>query len=175
MKTSLKAGFAQIFFAAQKIWVAQNLGGLQPPSPPPPARTPMLKSEPGSVSMGIHLRKLWSFKGRYSHLTWVDKFHLTFPLKIPALFLFSPSRSFRFFSTRTPGGEYFKNFWVGMCRWDPGTLNLYQNQFSWILLHYTRVYSPNPPYLRVAVFQKLLRSLGQFSQNKTLYHNHWSR
>ena len=20
-------------------------------------------------------------------------------------------------------GEYFRNFWVGMCRWDPGTLN----------------------------------------------------
>ena len=26
-----------------------------------------------------------------------------------------------------PGGEYFRNFWVGMCCWDPGTLNLYQN------------------------------------------------
>ena len=25
-----------------------------------------------------------------------------------------------------PGG-YLRNFWVGMCRWDPGTLNLYQN------------------------------------------------
>ena len=25
-----------------------------------------------------------------------------------------------------PGG-YFKNFWVGMCRWDPETLNLYQS------------------------------------------------
>ena len=25
-----------------------------------------------------------------------------------------------------PGG-YFRNFWVGMCRWDPGTLNLYQS------------------------------------------------
>ena len=23
------------------------------------------------------------------------------------------------------GGGYFRNFWVGMCRWDPGTLNLY--------------------------------------------------
>ena len=27
----------------------------------------------------------------------------------------------------TPGGGYFRNFWVGMCRWDPGTLNLYQS------------------------------------------------
>ena len=24
------------------------------------------------------------------------------------------------------GGGYFRNFCVGMCRWDPGTLNLYQ-------------------------------------------------
>ena len=27
----------------------------------------------------------------------------------------------------TPGGGYFRNFWVGMCRWNPGTLNLYQS------------------------------------------------
>ena len=26
-----------------------------------------------------------------------------------------------------PGGGDFKNFWLGMCRWDPGTLNLYQS------------------------------------------------
>ena len=25
-----------------------------------------------------------------------------------------------------PGG-YLRNFWVGVCRWDPGTLNLYQS------------------------------------------------
>ena len=25
------------------------------------------------------------------------------------------------------GGGYFRNFWVGMCRWNPGTLNLYQS------------------------------------------------
>ena len=24
-------------------------------------------------------------------------------------------------------GRYFGNFWVGMCRWDPGTLSLYQS------------------------------------------------
>jgi len=36
METSLKTGFAQISLAAQKIRVAQNLGGLQPPSPPGP-------------------------------------------------------------------------------------------------------------------------------------------
>ena len=28
---------------------------------------------------------------------------------------------------KIPGGGYFRNFWVGMCRWDPGTLNLYQS------------------------------------------------
>ena len=27
----------------------------------------------------------------------------------------------------TGGGGYFRNFWVGMWRWDPGTLNLYQS------------------------------------------------
>ena len=26
-----------------------------------------------------------------------------------------------------PGGGYFRNFWVEMCRWEPGTLNLYQS------------------------------------------------
>ena len=25
------------------------------------------------------------------------------------------------------GGGYFRNFWVGMCHWDPGNLNLYQS------------------------------------------------
>ena len=25
------------------------------------------------------------------------------------------------------GGGYFRNFWVGLCHWDPGTLNLYQS------------------------------------------------
>ena len=24
-------------------------------------------------------------------------------------------------------GENLRNFWVGMCRWDPGTLSLYQS------------------------------------------------
>ena len=28
------------------------------------------------------------------------------------------------------GGGYFRNFWVGMCRRDPGTLNLYHSYFS---------------------------------------------
>ena len=36
METSLKTGFAQISLAAQKIWVAQNLGRLQPHSLPGP-------------------------------------------------------------------------------------------------------------------------------------------
>ena len=25
------------------------------------------------------------------------------------------------------GRWYFKNFWVGMCHWDPGTLSLHQS------------------------------------------------
>ena len=37
METSLKTGFVQISLAAQKIRVAQNLGGgCSPPSPPGP-------------------------------------------------------------------------------------------------------------------------------------------
>ena len=68
--------------------------------------------------------------------------------------------------TVSGGGGYFRNFWVGMSRWDPGTLNLHQSQFSWILLPYTRVNTPTPPYPGVAVFQKLLRSLAQSSQSK---------
>ena len=35
-------------------------------------------------------------------------------------------RSVRRPESDIPGG-YFRNFWVGMCRWDPGTLNLYQS------------------------------------------------
>ena len=34
-------------------------------------------------------------------------------------------------SVRRPESDipegYFRNFWVGMCRWDPGTLSLYQS------------------------------------------------
>ena len=41
METSLKTGFAQISLAAQKILVAQTLGGAAAPLAPP-ARTPML-------------------------------------------------------------------------------------------------------------------------------------
>ena len=28
---------------------------------------------------------------------------------------------------KSRGGGYFRNFWVGMCRRDPGTLSLYQS------------------------------------------------
>ena len=38
-------------------------------------------------------------------------------------------------------------------------------------LPYTRVNSLNPPHPRIAVFQKLLRSLARSNENKTLYHN----
>ena len=68
------------------------------------------------------------------------------------------------------GRGYLRNFWVGMCRWDPGILSLYQCYFSCILLLYTSVNSPNHSYPRLAVFQKL-RSLAKSkqSQTKTLY------
>ena len=66
-----------------------------------------------------------------------------------------------------PGGGYFRTFGVGMCRWDPETLSL--AKFTWTSpgIPYTRLNSPNPPYPRVAVFQKQLWSLTQSSQNKT--------
>ena len=35
-----------------------------------------------------------------------------------------------FLETPPPRGGYSRNFWVGMCRWDPGTLNIYQSKFS---------------------------------------------
>ena len=31
---------------------------------------------------------------------------------------------------RGEGGRYSRNFWVGVCRWDPGTLSLYQSYSS---------------------------------------------
>ena len=42
-------------------------------------------------------------------------------------------------------GGYLRNFWVVMCRWDPGTLSLYQSSFKWIFLPYTRLNYQNPP------------------------------
>ena len=52
-------------------------------------------------------------------------------------FLVSKTRFFFYFSVVVfctiwgislgGGGGYFRNFWVGMCHWDPGTLNLYQS------------------------------------------------
>ena len=72
-------------------------------------------------------------------------------------------------------GRYFKSSWVGMCRWDLGTLSLHQSYFSWILRPYSRVNSPNLPPPRVTIIVSLkLRSLALSSQNKTLYHNCFS-
>ena len=34
-------------------------------------------------------------------------------------------------------GEYFCNFWVGVCRWDPGTLSLYQTKGTFHLSELT--------------------------------------
>ena len=34
------------------------------------------------------------------------------------------------YETPGGGGGYVRNFWVGMCRWDPETLNLNQSKFS---------------------------------------------
>ena len=52
-------------------------------------------------------------------------------LKVKKLQLLTTSRFFQRYNTPDrmiciPGG-YVRNFGVGMCRWDPGTLNLYQS------------------------------------------------
>ena len=78
--------------------------------------------------------------------------------------------SLRFWNPRGGGGTLGIS---GMCRWDPGILTRGSSaEFCYPTLE---VNSPNPRYPKVAVFQKLLRSLAQSSQNKTLYHNPWSR
>ena len=43
------------------------------------------------------------------------------------------------FPWRGTGNWLLRNVCVGMCRWDPGTLCLYQTQFSWILLLFGRL------------------------------------
>ena len=79
---------------------------------------------------------------------------------------------------RCKGGNSFRNFWVGMCRWDHETLGLYQSLLNRSLLPNTGENSPNAPplkpYRRVAVFQKVMRSLRQSTQSKPLYHHRLS-
>ena len=69
---------------------------------------------------------------------------------------------------RVPSG--FRNFWVGMCRWDTSEPLAYtrarSSEFCYPILDLTPKIPP-PPHPRVAVFQKLLRSQTQSSQNKT--------
>ena len=62
MKTFVKIDFAKISLAAQKIWIAQNLGreGWQPPAPP--ARTLM-----GALSLVSSIK----------HIKVSDKFHIS--------------------------------------------------------------------------------------------------
>ena len=59
-------------------------------------------------------------------------------------FLISLSRRIKVYP-RGGGGGYLRKFWVGMCRWVPGTLSLYQSSFKWILLPYTWLNSQNSP------------------------------
>ena len=72
---------------------------------------------------------------------------------------------------RVPSG--FMNFWLGICRWDTGEPLAYtrarSSEFCYPILDLTPKISfpPPPPNPRVAVFQKLLRSQTQSSQNKT--------
>ena len=45
----------------------------------------------------------------------------------PARLMIKMSKKGILFRGGGGGGGYFRNFWVGMCRWDSGTLNLYQS------------------------------------------------
>ena len=66
-----------------------------------------------SISLHIPSFTLNSFHSPSSVVIFPHSLSLSF------VFLYSPPR----------GGEYleFRNFWVGMCRWDSGALNLYQS------------------------------------------------
>ena len=45
------------------------------------------------------------------------------------------------------GGRYFRNFWVGVCRWDPETLILYQSYSSQrvVQLNFATLYQTKLP------------------------------
>ena len=43
------------------------------------------------------------------------------------VFLLSVEEKRRFYLTSGGGGGYLRNFWVGTCGWDPGTVSLLQS------------------------------------------------
>ena len=67
----------------------------------------------------------WIFMSSSSHefmfLWQTSKTDVSVSFRLPCL---CPSKGQQH-GTSIPRGGYFRNFWVGMCRWDPGTLNLY--------------------------------------------------
>ena len=70
-----------------------------------------------------------------------------------------------------PRVGYFRNFGVGMCRWDSGTLSLYHSYCSWILLSHTGLNPPNPPYPRRGFLTvKLLETIPLTEAYTTLGH-----
>ena len=40
----------------------------------------------------------------------------------------------------SPGEGYFRNFWVGMCRWDPGTLEPSTYTIELVQLNFATLY-----------------------------------
>ena len=70
----------------------------------------------------------WLFNGlcQFSHFlshTRFFSFFCFFFSSLSYLCSVSPKR----FQCLKGWGDYFRNFWVGICRWDPGTLSLYQS------------------------------------------------
>ena len=74
MATSLKGNLPKFSLAAQKIWVAQTLGGLQPPSPPPPVRLCLAvrSALPSILSLKISVGQR-TMSSQYHHLICPDK------------------------------------------------------------------------------------------------------
>ena len=56
-----------------------------------------------------------------------NMFNFTFPLVDFGKVLCSSTNELQPNSPEGGGGGYFRNFWVGMCCWDPGTFNPYQS------------------------------------------------
>ena len=69
METSLKTHFAQIFSCSPKIWVAQTLGGLQPPSPPRTVRLWACAQKVVFCFLGLSLvdREPFAWVHRFEH------------------------------------------------------------------------------------------------------------
>ena len=95
--------------------------------------TPLHKKSSVFCIAIYHQRIVWSwvlpgrvwYLGFYGSL-FLDPCYLTFLWTMSTLLSRSTTSELCERHGNSPGG-HFRNFWVRMCRWDPGTLNLYQS------------------------------------------------